>query len=119
MDDEILGKPADSPDARRMLRLLSARAHDVWTGVALVETTDNGARELARACRTAVTFRELTEREIAAYVASGEPLDKAGAYAIQGGAAAFVTHIYGDFTNVVGLPLSTVEEMFRERPARL
>ena len=88
------------------------------TRVALVETTDDGARELARACRTAVSFCELTEREIAAYVASGEPLDKAGAYAIQGGAAAFVTHIYGDFTKLVDLPLSTVEEMFPERPGR-
>jgi septum formation protein len=116
VDGEILGKPADDADALAMLRRLSGRGHEVWTGVALVAAGDGPApaRELARACRTGVVFRTLSEGEMAAYVATGEPHDKAGAYGIQGGAAAFVDHVDGDFTNVVGLPLPLVAELLAE-----
>jgi septum formation protein len=105
LDGEILGKPLDAADAARMLRALSGRAHEVWTGVAVVR---DGAEPLTleTTCRTRVVFRELDAREIDDYVASGEPLDKAGAYAIQGGAARFVERCEGDYENVVGLPLA-------------
>jgi septum formation protein len=114
---EILGKPRDDEEAREMLHRLAGRSHEVWTGVALVAATGRGeapARERARACRTEVVFRALSEREIADYVATGEPRDKAGAYAIQGGAAAFVERVEGDFTNVVGLPLALVQDLLAE-----
>lgn len=108
VDGEILGKPADAADARRMLRRLSGRAHQVWSGVALVEVAADGRplREAVAATRSDVRFRELGDDEIAAYAASGEPLDRAGAYAIQGGAAPFVAALEGDLSNVVGLPLA-------------
>jgi septum formation protein len=102
---EILGKPADAAipaaEATRMLKLLSGRTHRVLTAVALVA----GRRERVVLSDSKVTFRPLTRAEIAAYVASGEPLDKAGAYAIQGGAAAFARHLAGSYTGVMGLPL--------------
>jgi septum formation protein len=114
-DGALLGKPADDEEARCMLSALSDRSHEVWTGVALVEVPAAAGtgklRERARACRTEVVFRVLSESEIDAYVASGEPRDKAGAYAIQGGAASFVARVEGDYTNVVGLPLPLVEEL--------
>lgn len=107
LGDEIFGKPVDAADARRMLAALSGRTHSVFTGVAVVK---NGTVQVD-AAETRVTFRDLTDAEIAAYVASGEPLDKAGAYAIQGGAGAFVADIDGDFDNIVGLPLYLLNEM--------
>jgi septum formation protein len=121
LDGEVLGKPADDEHARRMLRALSGRAHEVWTGVALVAPPVRGgpARERIRACRTEVRFRALGDAEIAAYVASGESADKAGAYAIQGGASRFVEAIVGELTNVVGLPLPTVSELLAELEAEL
>ena len=120
IDGVVLGKPADEADARRMLSALSGRAHEVWTGVALVApVAGDGARELARACRTEVRFRDLRADEIAAYVASGEHADKAGAYAIQGGASRFVEAIVGELTNVVGLPLPLVSELLAELRAEL
>ena len=106
---EILGKPTDDGDARRMLRRLSGRTHQVITGLALVDAA-TGAVD-----RTAVTstvhMRPLTDCEIARYVATGEPADKAGAYAIQGLGAALIDHFSGCFTNVVGLPLCAVAEL--------
>ena len=111
LDGELLGKPADAGAARAMLARLSGRRHEVWTGVALVERSAAGARESARAVSTAVRFRALDGAEIAAYVAGGEPLDKAGAYAIQGGAAAFVESVEGSWSNVVGLPLGVVRDL--------
>lgn len=118
IENQLLGKPADEADARRMLRALSGRTHDVWTGVALFAPgKEGGTRELAHVERTRVTFRELSEAEIVDYVASGEPLDKAGAYAIQGGAAPFVERVDGDYDNVVGLPLATVRQLLAERIA--
>ena len=102
-DDLILGKPRDETDARRMLRRLSGKWHEVLTGVALVRAED-GRRRVAYE-RTRVRFAEMSEREIEQYVATGEPLDKAGAYAVQGGAALFIEAIEGDYWNVVGLPV--------------
>jgi septum formation protein len=110
---EILGKPADAADptreAARMLGLLSGRTHRVLTAVALAGT--RGARVVLSDSR--VTFRALTRAEIASYVATGEPLDKAGAYAIQGGAAAFASHLSGSYSGVMGLPLFETAALLR------
>jgi septum formation protein len=111
LGDEILGKPSGPAEAEWMLSRLAGREHEVWTGVATVASSPGLRVERARAARTRVAFRALERAEIAAYVASGEPLDKAGAYAIQGGAAAFATRVEGSFTNVVGLPLETVRAL--------
>jgi septum formation protein len=109
--DEILGKPADAADAARMLRTLSGATHRVITGVCLVSAPDR--IEAVRAETTRVTFRQLDGREIADYVASGEPFDKAGAYGIQGLASKFVTGIEGCYFNVVGLPVALVYDMLK------
>lgn len=111
VDGEILGKPLDAEHAVRMLRRLRGRAHLVHTGV--VVTGADGHR-LQRLVSTQVWFTALTEERIRGYVATGEPLDKAGAYAIQGRAAAFVEKIVGSWTNVVGLPLVETIEMLEE-----
>lgn len=108
LDDHILEKPVDAEHAAAMLRRLSGRAHEVITGVCLWQPGGGGFRERADAVRTAVRFRALSDAEIAAYVATGEPMDKAGAYAIQGGAARFVAGYDGPYDNVVGLPLDPV-----------
>jgi septum formation protein len=107
VDGALLAKPADAADAARMLRLLSGRTHQVITGVALAtaEGTEAGAEV------TAVSFLSLSDEEIEAYVASGEPMDKAGAYAIQGRAAKWIPRIEGCYFNVVGLPLARVDRM--------
>lgn len=112
VDREILGKPQSREDARRMLRLLSGRAHEVITGLAL-HAMPSG-RQVVRHTSTRVTFLELSDGEIEAYLDSGEPFDKAGAYAVQGRASRFVTRIEGCYTNVVGLPMSLLYEMLRE-----
>jgi len=104
LDNAILGKPEDAADAARILRLLSGRTHRVITGVALV--TAKGVEVAAEA--TAVRFLTLSDEEIAAYVATGEPMDKAGAYAIQGRAARWIPRIEGCYFNVMGLPLALV-----------
>jgi septum formation protein len=112
VDGLILGKPSNALDAARMLRLLSGRRHDVITGVALVTPDRPSGRHVdSRAETTAVEFARLSEREIEWYVASGEPIDKAGGYAIQGLASRFVTRVEGSYTNVVGLPIALVYEM--------
>ena len=111
LDDMILGKPEDAADAARMLRLLSGRTHSVITGVALV--TAEGADVAAET--TAVPFRDLSEQEISAYVATGEPMDKAGAYAIQGRAARWIPRIEGCYFNVVGLPLALVSSLLESK----
>lgn len=107
VDGQILGKPEDAADAARMLRMLSGRTHRVITGVAAVaaERTEVAAEV------TGVTFLTLSDEEIAAYVATGEPLDKAGAYAIQGRAARWIPRITGDYFNVVGLPIALVSTL--------
>lgn len=104
---EILGKPADPADAARMLRRLSGRSHAVYTAVA---ASRDGATSL-RLASSEVTFRTLLSDEIDAYVATGEPLDKAGAYGIQGLAAIFVTRLCGSYSGVVGLPLCETAEL--------
>jgi septum formation protein len=104
---EILGKPRDAADARRMLRRLAGRTHVVVTGVAVAR---DGVVASGRAV-TEVAFRALADAEIGAYVATGEPLDKAGAYAIQGGASAFVARREGPLDNVVGLPVDLVRSL--------
>lgn len=112
VDGELLGKPADAADARRMLRLLSGRKHEVMTGVCLVAS---GVPSISSET-TVVTVNELTDQEIADYVASGEPMDKAGAYAIQGIASRWIPRIEGDYSNVVGLPVALVFRMLCEAP---
>jgi septum formation protein len=107
LDSHILGKPSDPADAARILRLLSGRTHRVITGVALVTATST---EVAAEV-TAVRFFTLSDDEIAAYIATGEPMDKAGAYAIQGRAARWIPRIEGCYFNVVGLPIALVSTL--------
>jgi septum formation protein len=114
IDGEILGKPADAGDARAMLARLAGRDHEVFTGVALADARATERRVAARVVRTQVRIRDMSAAEIAAYVAGGEPMDKAGAYAIQGWGAVYVETISGNYTNVVGLPIPAVEACFRE-----
>jgi septum formation protein len=109
LGDTLLGKPRDAEDACRMLALLSGRTHQVITGIALAGAVPT----VSEAESTDVTFRDLTPREIDAYLATGEPMDKAGAYALQGHAAAFITGIRGDYANVVGLPLCRLALLLR------
>jgi septum formation protein len=111
VDGEVLGKPADPEDASRMLRMLSGRCHEVLTGVALVQAL--GHLEALEHSSTTVWLRALRESEVREYVSSGEPFDKAGGYAIQGRASRFVTRIEGCYSNVVGLPVSLLDEMLR------
>ncbi|HLV26638.1 MAG TPA: Maf family protein [Gemmatimonadales bacterium] len=110
VDGAILGKPADAADASEMLRRLESRSHTVHTAVAMVR----GKRSASRVDSVLVTFRNLTEQEIANYVATGEPMDKAGAYGIQGFGATLVRRIEGDFFAVMGLSLVTVVELLKE-----
>jgi len=114
VEGTILGKPADAGDAGRMLRLLSGRAHEVMTGVCLIPVGVPEAKYAPRVEVTRVEFAPLSEAEIGWYVASGEPMGKAGAYAIQGLASRFVTRVDGSHSNVVGLPLAWVYVMCRE-----
>ena len=114
LDGRALGKPKDDADAAAMLRALSDRAHDVVTGLCVTDTA-TGRRALCVE-RTRVRFRALTGREIDDYVGTGEPRDKAGAYAIQGAAGAFIDAIEGSYSNVVGLPLHAVAAMLRDVP---
>jgi len=114
-DKEIMGKPRDNADAGRMLRKLSGQVHQVITGFAVLDR-ETGRIE-SRSISTDVTFKTLADEEISAYVATGCPLDKAGAYAIQGGAAYMVERIDGSYTNVVGLPLCEVVETLRKMGA--
>lgn len=139
VDETILGKPVDAPDAARMLRLLSGRVHQVITGVCLVkprargqesvttqghspptyrsaETSSAENQEVRTASETTlVTMNELSGNEIQEYVATGEPMDKAGAYAIQGMASRWIPRIEGDYSNVVGLPVALVYRLLREK----
>jgi septum formation protein len=128
VDNLILGKPRDADDAARILRLLSGRTHAVITGVSLVgpatsqsELPATGSRQLAAAFErttsetTFVTMCELSDKEIREYIATGEPMDKAGAYAIQGRAARWISRIEGDYSNVVGLPVAWVYGELKKR----
>ena len=109
LDGAPLGKPADAADAHSMLAALSGREHEVFTGVCVLDAA-TGESE-TRSVRTGVTFREISPEEIDAYIATGEPMDKAGAYAIQGGAGAFVSALDGELENVIGFPVVEVREM--------
>ena len=114
LDGVILGKPHSEADAARMLRLLSGRAHHVCTGVTLHGRVEG--RECARTFSEVshVYVAPLTEEEIHSYIATGEPMDKAGAYGIQGAFCRYVTHIEGDYFNIVGLPVSRVYRELKE-----
>ena len=112
LNGEILGKPDDSPQAREMLVKLSGRTHYVLTGIFLLKLPGNAAHAAVE--KSAVTFAALSEKEIDAYVASGEPMDKAGAYAIQGLAGRFIPRIEGCYFNVVGLPLAKLYALLCE-----
>ena len=112
VDSTLLGKPASPAEARQMLQRLSGRTHEVITGVALVEPET--ARRTVAHETTRVFFRPLEPQEMEDYVATGEPLDKAGAYAIQGGASRFVTRVEGCYFNVMGLPVALVDRLLRE-----
>ena len=115
LDGKILGKPADEADAVRMLSSLRGRRHDVYTGVAVLDYDENGEKRVYNyPVGTAVYVNEMTEEEIRAYVETKDPLDKAGAYGIQGRFAAHIDRIEGDYYNVVGLPVSRVYRTLRE-----
>ena len=117
IDDRMLAKPEDDEDAKRMLRMLSGRTHEVLTAVAVCRATEGSVplrtTPLVEVERTLVEFAPLTEFEIDWYVATGEPRDKAGAYAIQGYASRFITRIDGSYSNVVGLPMAMVYDMLK------
>ncbi len=110
LDGRILEKPADEAEAFSMLRALSGRRHTVYSGVVMLY----GGRELSRHEATDVLFRRLDDDEIRRYIATGEPMDKAGAYGAQGIASVFIERLDGDFFNVVGLPLCTLDKMLAE-----
>lgn len=118
----ILGKPEDAPDARRMLRMLSGKTHEVITAVCLISPNQlaTGNRQLAtespdvRSESTQVTFAPLSDADIEFYISTGEPMDKAGAYGIQGVAARWIPRIAGDYSNVVGLPVALVCQMLKD-----
>jgi septum formation protein len=110
VDGEMLGKPADAEDAKRMLRMLSAREHEVITGVCLAGPGFIDVRSES----TRVTMSALSQQDLDFYVSSGEPMDKAGAYAIQGIASRWIPRIEGDYANVVGLPVALVYLLMRE-----
>ena len=109
LDRAILGKPSGPEEAARMLERLSGRIHEVWTGLFLLD--EDGARAIGGALRSIVKFATLGPDDVARYVATGEPLDKAGAYAVQGKGAVFVEAIEGSYSNVVGLPLSYLKHL--------
>lgn len=117
LDGVILGKPADTADAERMLKILSGKMHRVITGLAVMDA--GAGKALTRTAITRVWFRNLPPEKITSYAASGEPLDKAGAYGIQGKGALLVERIEGCYFNVVGLPLPLLDEMLNEFEVRL
>ena len=109
LDGRVFGKPVDADDARAMLRALAGRTHQVMTAVALVAA----GREQGVLVVSGVTFAAIDEDRIAAYVATGEPMDKAGAYAIQGGAERYIRHLAGSYSGVMGLPLQQTEQLLQ------
>lgn len=114
LDDEIIGKPTDAADARNILRRLSGRRHQVITGVVVVNSN-----RMEDAAVSEVDIRPLNDTEIARYVATGEPLDKAGAYAIQGEGASIVASYSGSYSNIVGLPLDTIKALLERAGYKL
>lgn len=112
LDGEVLGKPVDPEDAARMLGNLQGKIHDVYTGVCVVDGNDGSLK--SGFCRTRVTMKKLNEARIQRYIATGEPLDKAGAYGIQGKGALLIEGIEGDYFSVVGLPLGLTSDLLEE-----
>ena len=110
LENEILGKPKDAADASRMLHLLSGRDHQVMTGMTVLR----GKKCAVCTEITDIHFRSLSDREIEAYIRTGEPMDKAGSYGIQGGAALFAERLAGDYYNVMGLPVCRLGQLLRE-----
>lgn len=110
LEGKVLGKPADEADAKAMLTALSGKAHQVMTGVTVLQ----GAKSLTHTEVTDVFFRPLSQKEIDRYVESGEPMDKAGSYGIQGGASLFVEKLHGDYYNVMGLPVCRLWQMLED-----
>ena len=108
-DNAVLGKPKDEADAFRMLKLLSGRSHQVMTGL----TVKRGGRTISCTEITDIRFRNLSDQEILDYIATKEPMDKAGSYGIQGGAAVFAEHLEGDYYNVMGLPVCKLYKILR------
>ena len=115
LDGQVLGKPRDEAEAKRMLTALGGRAHTVFTGVTVIR----GGAVISHAERTEVYFRALSEAEIDAYIATGEPMDKAGAYGAQGLAGLFVEKLEGDFFNVMGLPLCALGKLLKRLDVNL
>lgn len=114
-DNEILGKPKNEENAKEMLRKLAGRSHSVFTGIALLWIKDGKiVKTVNEAVETKVLVEAMSEKDIAAYVATGEPMDKAGAYAIQGKFAPYISGIEGDYYNVVGFPICTVMKEIRK-----
>jgi len=114
IDGEILGKPKDDAEAIGMLKKLNGKSHKVITGLSVMETIDNMIRKaINHSVTSRVRFRELSDDEMIRYIATGEPMDKAGAYGIQSGAAHMVESIQGSYTNIVGLPLAELIETIR------
>lgn len=109
LGNRVMGKPKSAEDAKAMLRALSGKTHRVMTGL----TVTQGQTGKSVTVTTEITFRDLSDREIDTYIASGEPMDKAGAYGIQGGASVFVSHLNGDYFNVMGLPVCTLTQLLR------
>lgn len=114
LDGKILGKPADEEEAARMLRLLAGRAHEVYTGVALLTRQNGELREKVFYEKAQVEMYPMSEEEIRSYIATGEPMDKAGAYGIQGRAAIYIKGIAGDYHTVVGLPVARVYQELKD-----
>ena len=110
LEQTPVGKPADKDDAAAMLSMLSGKSHRVYTGVAVMQSDKHDVRSMM----TTVTFRKMTKQDILSYIATGEPLDKAGAYGAQGKGSIFIERIDGDFYNVMGLPLSLLSVMLKE-----
>lgn len=110
--DNLMGKPLTETEAIRMLRLLNGRSHSVVTGFTIIDTVTG--KSVSRSVETKVWFKKLTKKEMASYVRTGEPLDKAGAYAIQGLGSLIVEKIEGDYFNVIGLPLSSLAEALKK-----
>lgn len=111
LDGEILGKPSDTDNAKEMLRMLSARTHEVYTGYCIMRISDG--KTVCNSVCTQVKFKELTDDTIDSYIATGEPMDKAGAYGIQGRGSVLADSISGDYFNVVGLPVSALSDTLK------
>lgn len=110
----ILGKPQNEDDAKRLLRLLSGKTHQVLSGIAVIQQNGKDVKLMSNVVSTDVTFQPLSEHSIEQYVASGEPMGKAGAYGIQGFAATFISRIEGSYSNVVGLPLMETAQLLSQ-----